>query len=234
MSPWHDIRVPEDNLGGNVLLRITSSKAGQIHVGLLVLCSDKLWIFPGMEISQLFQQANLLQCWTKYHSPEMTTTKVVHSQKFSSHALVQSPVLRIQPTASSHRTHEDQMPGGWHLSATTKQISQVGEEEDAPDGADPEQGLCVSHWQRGSVFGSHTETFPYSQHHQQISGCLKFPVPLPAFRADPSLSREWKANGHYYKLSRRKVGVLPRVQGKPALVTPITSPAHLPRIYGRI
>lgn len=133
ISPWHDIRVPEDNLGGNVLLKMTSSKAGQNQVGLLALCSAKLWIFPRMKISQLFQQANLLQCCTAYHSPEMATTKAVHSsQKFSSRALYRNSVLKIQPTAPSPRPQEDGIPGEWKLNTTTKEISQVGTEEDVP------------------------------------------------------------------------------------------------------
>jgi len=52
-----------------------------------------------------------------------------------------------------------------------------------------EQGLCVSCWQQGSVFSSHRVTFTYICFHQQISGCLKDPVTLPAFRS-PSLSPE--------------------------------------------
>lgn len=259
ISPWHDIRVPEDNLGGNVLLKMTSSKAGQNQVGLLALCSAKLWIFPRMKISQLFQQANLLQCCTAYHSPEMATTKAVHSsQKFSSRALYRNSVLKIQPTAPSPRPQEDGIPGEWKLNTTTKEISQVGTEEDVPvsrcvwagwavcgflpppptsgaDGADSEAGLCVSLWQR-ALCSAATETFAYSQFHQRISGCLKFPVTLPTFRSASSLSRERKAaNGHYYRISRKKhLGVLPRVQGKPASITLIASPAHLPRNYERI
>lgn len=87
-----------------------------------------------------------------------------------------------------------------------------------------EQGLCMSCWQRGSVFGSHRVTFAYGWFHQQISGCLKFPVTLPAFRSPFSLTRDWKAaNGHYYRLRSRKVGCcwglsvsLPRLHLQPA------------------
>lgn len=234
VSPWHDIRVPEDNLGGNVLLRIISSKARQTHVGLLALCSAKLWVFPGMEISQLFQQANLFQSWTTYYSPEMTATRAVHSSpKLSSCALYRSPALRIQPPASSQDSG-----GSSSRRLTLKHHHQAGisggTEEEVPVHGGPlkvcmgwmcgvwfppslpalelveltqNQGLCVSHCHWGSVFGSHWETSAYSQFHHQISVFLKFPVTLLPFRSAYSISREWKAaNEHYYESSKGKVG----------------------------
>lgn len=134
MSSWHDSRVPVDNLGGYVLLRIISSKVGPTQAGLFAFCSAKLWLFPRMEISQLFQQANLLQHCTTYHPPQMATTEVMHSsQKFSSCALCGSPVLRIQPPAPSCWPQEVETPGDWHVNTTTKEISQVGTEENIPD-----------------------------------------------------------------------------------------------------
>lgn len=87
-----------------------------------------------MEISQLFQLGSLLQYCTTYHSyHEMATTVVLHSsQNISSCALNLSPMFRIQPTAPSPRSLEVGIPGDCPLDTITKEISQVGTEEDVP------------------------------------------------------------------------------------------------------
>lgn len=155
-------------------------------------------------------------------------------------------MFRIQPMAPSPRSQEVGIPGGCPLNTIATEISQAGTEEDAPvhrwhlkmdwgglvvfaflPPCPPqelmewiwEQGLCVSHWQQGPVFGCF---------HQQISGCLKFPVTLTAFRSPAPLARDWKAsNWHYYVLSSRKVECcwrlsvsLPRLHLQPAQPSP--------------
>lgn len=243
MSPWHDIKVPEDNLGGNVLLKIVSSKAGQIHVGLLTLCSAKSWIFPGVESSQLFQQANLLQCWTTYHSPEMTTTKVVHSsQKFSSCPPYRSPELRIQPTASSHRTQQDQIPGDWHLNTTTKQISQVGTKESVPVPAHPQSWWswcssrdCVCHTGRGALCLAATEKpFPTASSISRFLVVSNFLWPF-LHSDQPPLSAESgkQLMDTITNWAEEKWGAA-KGSGQTCLNYPYSQASHLPRIYGRI